>query len=371
MDREWGTVLLELVPKFINASSAVDYSLAVLEMTASINDAHAFTYSGAINLYWGVNTIPARARLIEGRTTVTMILPSLLDRGADLRVGDVITHIDGVPVEATRKAMRPLVNASNDASLELNIHGNLLRTNETQRSLTVVREGGVVLTVTVNAVPRSRFNAEAAAVTGDTWTILPGNVGYVHMGRLMPSDVTFVMGQLRNTRAIVFDIRNYPNSTLYSVANYLGASAWPFVKFSFPDMDHPGSLGWTAPFLAGPNSPNAWSGTLGATYTYTGRVVLLVDQETLSQAEYTAMALRTSPNAVVVGSQTAGADGNVSGIALPGGVVTAFSGLGVFYADGTPTQRVGIVPDFEVRPTVRGIREGRDEVLEAALGLLR
>ena len=32
-----------------------------------------------------------------------------------------------------------------------------------------------------------------------------------------------------------------------------------------------------------------------------------------------------------------------------------------------PTQRIGIVPDVKVRPTIAGIREGRDEVLEEAL----
>ena len=43
------------------------------------------------------------------------------------------------------------------------------------------------------------------------------------------------------------------------------------------------------------------------------------------------------------------------------------SGLGVFYPDKKPTQRIGIIPDVEVRPTIAGIRAGRDEVLEAAL----
>jgi len=32
-----------------------------------------------------------------------------------------------------------------------------------------------------------------------------------------------------------------------------------------------------------------------------------------------------------------------------------------------PTQQMGIVPDLVVRPTVAGIRAGRDEVLEAAV----
>ena len=73
----------------------------------------------------------------------------------------------------------------------------------------------------------------------------------------------------------------------------------------------------------------------------------------------------------MIGSQTMGADGNVSSIRLPGGISTRFSGLGVFYPDGAPTQRVGILPDIVVKPTIQGLREGRDEVLEAAVALLR
>jgi C-terminal processing protease CtpA/Prc len=72
----------------------------------------------------------------------------------------------------------------------------------------------------------------------------------------------------------------------------------------------------------------------------------------------------------VVGSTTAGADGNVSPFALPGGLRSAISGIGVFYPDGTPTQQVGIVPDVEAHPTIQGIREGRDEVLEIAVSEL-
>ena len=79
------------------------------------------------------------------------------------------------------------------------------------------------------------------------------------------------------------------------------------------------------------------------------------------------MAFRAAANTTVVGSTTAGADGNVSAIPLPGGLRTMISGIGVFYPDGSPTQRVGIIPDLEVRPTIAGVREGRDEVLEAAV----
>jgi C-terminal processing protease CtpA/Prc len=79
------------------------------------------------------------------------------------------------------------------------------------------------------------------------------------------------------------------------------------------------------------------------------------------------MALRAAPGTLVVGSTTAGADGNVSKIPLPGGLVGKITGTGVFHPDRSPTQRIGIVPDVVVEPTVAGLGAGRDEVMEAAV----
>jgi C-terminal processing protease CtpA/Prc len=88
------------------------------------------------------------------------------------------------------------------------------------------------------------------------------------------------------------------------------------------------------------------------------------------QAEYTAMALRTAKNSIIIGSMTAGADGNISSFNLVGGVNTAISGVGVYYPNGKETQRIGIVPDIEIKPTIKGVIEGRDELLEKAIELI-
>ena len=95
--------------------------------------------------------------------------------------------------------------------------------------------------------------------------------------------------------------------------------------------------------------------------------MVLVDESSISSAEYHALAFRAVPGAIVMGGTTAGADGNVSRFALPGGLSTMISGIGVFDDERNPTQRVGIVPDIESQPTVAGVRAGRDEVLEAAV----
>jgi C-terminal processing protease CtpA/Prc len=96
----------------------------------------------------------------------------------------------------------------------------------------------------------------------------------------------------------------------------------------------------------------------------------LVNEISQSQAEYTTMAFQAGDNATIVGSTTAGADGNVSAIFLPGGLRTMISGIGVYDPDGTETQRIGIVPDVEVKPTIEGIKDGRDEVMEKAIEIV-
>jgi len=55
---------------------------------------------------------------------------------------------------------------------------------------------------------------------------------------------------------------------------------------------------------------------------------------------------------------------------LPGSLKTLISGIGINYPNGEETQRVGIVPDIEVKPTIKGIREGKDELLEKAIEII-
>ena len=66
-------------------------------------------------------------------------------------------------------------------------------------------------------------------------------------------------------------------------------------------------------------------------------------------------------------SQTGGFDGNNTQIILPGELITFISGNGVYYPDGKGTQRIGLIPDIEVKPSIKGIKEGRDELLEKAI----
>ena len=118
-------------------------------------------------------------------------------------------------------------------------------------------------------------------------------------------------------------------------------------------------------------SPGEKVGQRWVENAYKGKVVILVNETTQSSAEYHTMAFRQAPGAIVLGSTTAAADGNVSRFELPGGLSTMISGIGVNYPDGRETQRVGVGVDVEMRPTRQGIQAGRDELLEKAVSLIR
>ena len=189
---------------------------------------------------------------------------------------------------------------------------------------------------------------------GDSFRLLSDQVAYVKLSSVKVADIDRYLQRAAHTKGLIIDLRNYPSEfVVFALGSHLVDRPKPFAKFTSADLSNPGAFYWGPTVSLEPSKPH-----------YSGKVVVLVDEISQSQAEYTAMAFRSSPQTVVLGSTTAGADGNVSVIPLPGGFSTMISGLGVFYPDGRPTQQIGIVSDKTVVPTIKGVRAGRDDVLE-------
>jgi len=104
---------------------------------------------------------------------------------------------------------------------------------------------------------------------------------------------------------------------------------------------------------------------------YDNPIVVLIDDRAQSAAEDFCIYLRNAKRATFVGSTTAGTDGNITFIALPAGRRMSFTGMRVKFADGSRFQNIGIIPDVKGEPTIKGVRAGRDEVLERGLEVLR
>ncbi len=194
------------------------------------------------------------------------------------------------------------------------------------------------------------------------YKIIEENIGYVYPGSYKNSDLPAIKKLFENTNGMVIDMRCYPTDFMpFIFGEYIKQDKTPFVKFTVGNFAKPGTFVFGKEGISNGGNKNA----------YKGKIIVIVNEESQSNAEYTTMAFQSSPNVKVIGSQTAGADGNVSTIVLPGGISSWISGIGVFYPDGTPTQRVGVKIDYPIKPTIKGITDGKDELLEKAISLLK
>ncbi|MFC4211652.1 S41 family peptidase [Pedobacter lithocola] len=359
-DQSWNSVLQEMIPKFTYAKDTTAYHLAIKELTAKVDDSHAQFSTRNTNMYFGFKWVPFYFKIIDNKAVVTGFCNEVLAKKDDVRVGDVFTNIGGLSVSEILKQKSKFIGASNEA-VKLRGAYYILFNGDTDRVTTEFERDGKIEKKILTRYGYNEINYKWNAYNGiDTSKILNGNIGYVNMGNLQKNQVDLVLKNLKNTKAIIFDLRNYPNGTLYQIAEFLNKESKPFVKFTTPQIDNPGNYVFTNVLYCGKKNRDY----------YKGKVILLCNENTQSHAEFTLMALKTAPDVIVVGSQTSGADGNFSAITLPGNLQTGITGIGVYYPDGTETQRIGIVPDVIVMPTIKGIKAGKDEVLEKALSLL-
>jgi C-terminal processing protease CtpA/Prc len=357
---DWDRVLGEFIPRVVAARDLESYRLEMLALTARLRDGHASVWN-AIDARppRGGCQLPVALRSVEGRYVVSAIADTALASASGLKVGDVILSLDGEPVEASAKKSAPYVGSSNDVARRREIARFLTR-GPCGACRVAIERAGAKMTLDARRDSSSAMDLGSGMksdLPGPTFRLLDRDVAYLKLSSFRQSEVDTYLTQAAGTKCLVVDIRNYPSEFApFSLGGRLVDRPTPFSRFTRGDASNPGAFLWTEPVIIQPEPPR-----------YSGKIVILVDEWSQSQSEYTAMALRAVPGAIVVGSTTAGADGNLVLIPLPGGLRAAMTGIGAFYPNKRPTQQIGIIPDLVVEPTIDGIRTGRDVVLEAGL----
>ena len=360
--KDWGSVLTGMIPRFQNVRDTLSYQLLILEMAASINDSHSFiTYTPQTFKYFGEKFPVFKYSIIENQAIVTGFYNDLLRQKDGIQYGDIILKIDGRPLNDIILEKGKYFGASNYDCKLRDITVILLNGNTDSAIVTIERNG----VIKEQIIHRYRFQYLAEGYykkdTGASWKKIDDDIGFVNLGSLNSKDVSKAMKALWNTKAIIFDVRNYPQSIYHKLSKYLNSEKEYFANVTQPLINFPGMYVRFKKLHTGKNN---------ARY-YKGKIVLLIDEHTQSMAELTVMALQTAPDVITIGNHSAGADGDRREIILPGGYVVSMSSLGFYYPDGRETQRVGIIPDILVKPTIDGVRQRRDEILEKAIEVIK
>lgn len=357
-DEKWNKVLTDGVRRFYNAPNKETYHSEIVQLIASLNDGHANIHEGLLESFLGKYYAPPFLCMrINEEFVVSRILNDSLAKVTDIRKGDVITAVNGKSVNCIYKKLAAYTFGSNsDAKAMTFAELMLFRGNNGKFIVKIRRKEGMLKNV-MQLSPDLKIDEPQVA----QWYAINDSIGYINMGQLLRADVDSVMQEVHKMKAVIIDLRNYPRNTWDLIARSISDNSFIMSKIAYPDLDYPGIFLFAAPQQYKPIGKKP----------YRGKIVLLVDETTVSHAEYSTMGLQASTKTVTIGNTTAGKDGDVTErIWLPGGFFTRFSGLGVYYPDGTVTQRVGIKIDIKQRPTINGLRNGVDDVLNAAINYL-
>jgi hypothetical protein len=363
IDQKWDDTLLEHIPRFINISSDYEYFRKIQELSTKINDAHGIVYSNKFNYFARRRILPLEFWTIDEKTYVIDYLNDTITGSSNIHKGDEVLKIDQFEPSLLKDHNAQYLPSSNQTYLNFKTDQWLSLTKTDKVNLKIKRNDSIFETNinTLNSSKLVKIRADKN-YSDIKWKLLSDSVGYINMGLLMPSDIDEAYNEIKDTRFLIMDSRNYPHWVIYPLAKKLLKTRKVFMLITEPDYDYPGYVKWISPMKAGSYfNPDYYKGT----------IIILVNSETMSRSEFTAMAMMQAEKAIIIGSQTAGADGDVSIIPLPGGIYSYFSGLGVYHPNGKVTQRIGLVPDIEVKPTLKGLINREDEYMDRAFEYIR
>jgi C-terminal processing protease CtpA/Prc len=358
MDQNWDEVLTEMIPRFQEVSSEDEYHVLLHELTVKLCDSHSFFVTDLVRSFAGSKYIAARFKIIEDKAVFTEFYNDSLAQLDDLQMGDAVLKVNDVPVIDLFQKNEKYINGSNEAVKKMGYAFRWIFNGNTDSVTITFDRNGKIETKTIRRYDRTALKIQEEG-PAKKWEILKGNIGYVNLEEdvVMVEDLPNMMKELNSTKAIIFDLRNYPEFIWDELVGYLNEEKKVSAKYTHPDLTYPGRFIWQMADSIGKANSSP----------YKGKVIILMDEGTQSRAESFVMALQTVDGAVTVGRQTSGADGNIADFTFFDDKTTWITGIGVFYPDGRETQRIGIVPDIHVPLTLEDIRNGRDAILEKGI----
>ena len=358
IEENWDEILTTFIPKFVNAKSELDYKLAISELTTKIHDPHAQVddINKTLYKYWGNKYAPIEFALVEDNIVINKINPKNKDE-CELKPGDIVLKINDKDIFEVIKEKSKYISFSRKEAIVNCLQGYLFRTSNNSIKLNIKREGKEIIKNVKCYKDESIFD-----IKEPSHKLLDGNIGYINTGKLSKNEIEKIMDKFKNTEGIIVDLREYPSEPIFiTMPKYFVSKPTIFSKISVPSQSVPGEFIFEKDQVVNPDDKKH----------YKGKLMILMNERSQSQSEFTVMALRKGTNAKVIGSNSIGTDGDATEVYLPGGITTTITGLGVYNPDGSQTQRIGLKPYIYINPTIDGIKNGRDELLEKAIEIIK
>ena len=294
---------------------------------------------------------------IEGKPVIIASRDSLLKRG------DVIVKVDGY--EANARLVEEEALISGTSQWKRTVAADKIIHSATKEIPLTINRNGTLIDFTAKCKPlnsRKIFQHPVLEqISGDS---LNDKIWYIDLAQVSIPLIEAKAVELSQAKGIIIDLRGQPQDGNGQILGYLADSMLLSLRYQVPQILYPDYKN-----VQGYNS-NGRGHIEPRMPRWRGKTVFLSGGGTISQGEDIIATVDHYKLGEIVGETTAGASGSVNTQTLGGGASIRWTGMKVLKHDGSQLHNIGIKPTHPIKPTLLGIREGRDEALEEAIRII-
>lgn len=348
----WDSTLTATLLSTLQCQSAEEFERIMRKMLVGLKDGHAEYYRAVPH-----RIVPALIENVEGKPVV------IASEDKRLQQGDILLSVDDKSAPMLLAEEEALVSGSVQYKRAEAAHR--LTMAESNKARVSLARGSDTLSFVVERKPELEVNLyEHTAIQRISGSEEKDTVWYIDLAQVSVAEIEAKANEFAQAKGIVFDMRGYPKDGNAEILGYVTDSALLSPRYLVPQIiypDHENVQGYDTSRLSRvqPKLPR-WK----------GKCVFLTGGGAISQAEDIMSMVEHYKLGKIVDEATAGADGNVNMLYLPGGNKIRWTGMKVLKHDGSQLHGIGIQPTHPASRTLQGMRGGQDEVLEKALLLL-
>lgn len=363
---DWDAALVDALRAASEDEDEREYRDTLARLVAQLHDGHGGVYHQSLSPAWMLPislTWADESVVIEGLVKTTD--GSAAQVKELLTPGDTILAIDGEPIEALLAERGRLISAATEGwRRHVALNRVVGRANGDAVLLRVRRLDGSEHDVRLLPVAVASVASTQPSTTPPDGSEIADGIVYFSLDGTDVAAFEAALPALTAARGIIFDLRGYPAGAAMRALGHLIAGPATSAQWRIPIATRPDREGleWniSGRWELEPTAPR-----------FDVPIAFLTDASAISYAESIMGIVEHYTLGEIVGSTTAGTNGNVNPFLLPGGYRVAWTGMQVLKHDGSRHHGVGIAPTVPVEPTRQGIAAGRDEVLEKGVEVVQ
>ncbi|MEM8526611.1 MAG: S41 family peptidase [Bacteroidota bacterium] len=345
---DWDEMLSITLERMLKTKSQEESIVVLRKMMAKLQDGHVFVSHTSMR---NLAPLPVLLDYVEDQIII------LASKENQLQAGDILVEIDGQSASELLNQQTEL----HSGTLQWRRYralGEITLGERERSSILKIRRGDEHLEIEV-----TRGERAPSSTRPDSIVHLDNTIFYINLDAIRMSNIEEQIEELAEAKGVIFDMRGYPrgnhNVISYMIDRPVQSAKWKVPQIIYPDMENTPAYDTSGRWTIEPKLPKL-----------EGKIVFITGGSAISYAESFMGIIEHYKLAEIIGSATAGTNGNVNPFPTMGGFRFSWTGMKVVKQDDSQHHLVGIQPTVPMKPTIQGIREGKDELLEKAIELI-